>query len=71
MKLRYCFVALLLLASCDALNPGHVESARQALATFCRLHKAEIFNVLLTPKQVEAGNTVCGAIGMTLGAEND
>ncbi|MEX3929740.1 hypothetical protein AB4Y36_38015 [Paraburkholderia sp. BR10936] len=69
MKLRYLVLPLALVA-CESM-PGHEENARAALSAFCRLHKAEIFHVLLTPKQVEAGNVVCASIGLPLGAEPD
>lgn len=45
------------------------QSARQILQTFCSLHRAEIFNTLLTEEQRASATVVCYAIGMRLGSD--
>lgn len=61
--------APLLAASCEQLRP-HVDTARDALRVFCMLHRAEIISsVLLTAEQRQAGEVVCGALGMRLGRD--
>lgn len=67
--LRYAVVPLALIAACSDIGQDRPASARAALETFCRLHKAEIFHVLLNDAQIQAGNVVCKAVGLPLGSE--
>ncbi|WP_233866577.1 hypothetical protein [Paraburkholderia adhaesiva] len=68
MKLRYVLIASLLLAACENVPDGG-STAKAVLTTFCRLHQAQIFDVLLTPKQIEAGHVICAAVGQPLGID--
>jgi hypothetical protein len=71
LKRGLILVALLLasavaVASCENFNTQ--ETAYQALTIFCKLHRADITQILLSQQQQQAGTIVCNAVGLSLGS---
>lgn len=60
-------LGVLAVVGCEGQTPP--QTARQVLTTFCSLHRADLFNLLLTETQRAAATQVCAAIGLRLGSD--